>query len=79
MPATETKLTVKYYFAGEHTTTYSRATGLCVNRDCGHKHRTADAADACKSAPLSWKTYAQLSDGTVTTAVNLWQLGINED
>jgi hypothetical protein len=65
---TATRPTVKYYFAGEHTTTWSKATGLCPLRECSHKHRTEEGADKCAGIHGAWVSYAKLSNGVVTRA-----------
>ncbi len=56
---------VKRYFAAEHTTTWSKATGLLPNRECEHSHRTEEAAEKCAAKNYPWKVYAELSDGRV--------------
>lgn len=71
MNATATIPTVKRYFAGEHTTTWSKATGLCPNRTCGCKHRTLAAAEKCSYLAAPREMYAELSDGVVVRAYYL--------
>lgn len=67
-------MNVKYYFAAEYTTTWSKATGLCPNRTCGHKHRTEEAAEKCGAKNYPWKIYAVLDDGRVVLACDVWRL-----
>lgn len=68
------KIKVKHYFAGEDTTTWSAATGLCPARTCSHKHRTEAAAEACSAAHYPWNVYAELDDGRVLKACDVWRL-----
>jgi hypothetical protein len=70
---TATKTTVKNFFAGEHTTTWSEAVGLVTPRECGHKHRTEAGADKCAALHGPWITYATLSDGRVVKAVDVFR------
>ncbi len=58
-------MATKFWIAAEHTTTWSRETGLCPNRDCGHHHKTYETAERCAAKPYPWKVYATLDDDRV--------------
>lgn len=65
---------IRCYFAGQHTTTYSRDTGLVPLRQCTHRHRTQAGADRCAALHGGWITYAELTDGYVSSVVTLHQV-----
>ncbi len=73
------ELRVKRFFAGEYTRNYSRTTGPVPNYECGHNHRTRRGADRCAAKHDPWITYAELSDGVITKADYLQDIGIETD
>jgi hypothetical protein len=67
---TATKPTVKFFFRGEHTTLWSKDLGLVPSEDCGHEHRTYDAAWKCREGNDCGLliVYARMSNGKTADA-----------